>query len=52
MKMSKIQLKYLLYDDSDSKLGDEKAELLFKSLRAETERVTQDERRRFHAKSQ
>lgn len=54
MKMSKIQLKYLLYDDSDSKLGNEKAELLFKSLRTETERVTQDElqRRRLHSKSQ
>jgi kinesin family protein 2/24 len=46
MKMSKIQLKYLLYDDADSRSGDEKAELLFKILRSETEQVAQDEHKR------
>jgi kinesin family protein 2/24 len=54
MKMSKIQLKYLFYDDGSSLSGDEKAELLFKSLRSETEKIAQDEykRRMQHVNSQ
>lgn len=57
MRMSKLQLQYTLYDDlpeqENEPTGSEKAENLFKSLRAETDLVSRLElKRRMATKSQ